>query len=71
MGKGIPYRCPVCDGKGIVPGGFYRSTGDNWSSNSSTDVCKACGGSGIIWSDCVTNAVVQDQQTNYKTGGEY
>ena len=21
-----PYRCPVCDGSGVVPNGFYNQT---------------------------------------------
>jgi hypothetical protein len=49
----IPYRCPVCDGKGLVPNGFYRAVGMNeWgSSSASPETCRTCKGIGIIWSD--------------------
>ena len=44
-----PYKCPVCEGKGIVVGGFYNSIGPYSSSTSITEPCRACGGVGIIW----------------------
>ena len=41
----IPYRCPVCNGKGTVGCGFYgiaaNGTGD--------EQCKSCSGTKIIW----------------------
>ncbi len=40
-----PYRCPVCDGKGTMPAGFY-GRGGAWPAD---DECKACGGDGIVW----------------------
>ena len=51
-----PYKCPVCDGHGIVPGGFYLSTNQysvsNYtSSNYTSEICRACNGKGIIWGD--------------------
>jgi len=33
------YKCPVCRGKGMIPGGFYDGARK----------CRACGGTGIIW----------------------
>lgn len=47
----IPYKCPICDGHGIVPGGFYFSTGGRSISTNSTEPCRACGGTGILWGD--------------------
>lgn len=47
----IPYKCPICDGHGIVPGGFYSSTGGRSISTNSTEPCRACGGTGIVWGD--------------------
>lgn len=36
-----PYRCPICDGRGTVPPGFYpEKTG--------RQTCKACMGWGVI-----------------------
>ncbi len=44
-----PYRCPICDGRGNVPGGFYHATGNSWTSNRSVEVCRSCHGTGLIW----------------------
>ena len=46
-----PYKCPVCDGHGIVPGGFYLSTNQYSVSNCTSEICRACKGKGIIWGD--------------------
>lgn len=41
--------CPVCYGKGIVPEGFYSSTGMTWVSNGTmSEQCKSCQGKGYI-----------------------
>ena len=45
-----PYRCPICNGKGIVPNGFYLGVASTWSGTSvAPETCRACGGSGIVW----------------------
>lgn len=45
-----PHRCPVCNGKGIVPNGFYSSTGESWVTASLVpETCRACNGKGYIW----------------------
>jgi len=47
-----PYKCPICDGRGIVPAGFYQVTFHGYgftSTSSSHEICRSCGGSGIIW----------------------
>jgi hypothetical protein len=45
-----PFRCPVCNGSGIVPVGFYHSvSGSYLSSNAGPDTCRSCNGTGIIW----------------------
>lgn len=49
--KFIPYKCPVCLGRTIVPAGFYTSTGDTWTSGSVPESCRACSGTGVIWSE--------------------
>lgn len=45
------FRCPVCDGRGIVPNGFYRAVGVNeWVSGSTTpETCRSCGGCGVVF----------------------
>lgn len=50
-----PYKCPICNGTGIVPGGFYLSVnGYSSTSTATAKVCRQCQGSGIVWGieDC-------------------
>lgn len=43
------HVCPVCNGNGLVPNGFYNQTSGNWYSTDITpDTCKSCNGTGII-----------------------
>ncbi len=43
----IPYCCPVCQGKGLVPKGFYNAY--NLSSNTGEqENCRTCEGKGMI-----------------------
>ena len=44
------YLCPVCNGKGLVPNGFYDvNIHDNYySTNTSPETCRSCGGKGYI-----------------------
>ncbi len=48
-----PHRCPVCDGRGTVPLGFYDGTmqhpGCTTSSVPPTEPCRACS-QGLVWS---------------------
>lgn len=47
----IPYVCPVCSGKGLVPNGFYDTTTSySLSTSTSPETCKSCRGTGIVWS---------------------
>jgi len=49
----IPYKCPICEGKGIVPAGFY--TGQccvRLLHSTKQEKCKSCDGEGIILSEC-------------------
>ena len=42
-----PHKCPVCEGRGHVPAGFYaRATAMH---NTAPETCKACDGAGVIW----------------------
>ena len=46
----VPYRCPICEGHGLVPGGFYSAVpGGQMISCNATEQCRACGGTGIIY----------------------
>lgn len=47
-----PYQCPICLGCGNVPGGFYNVVAghiDGWISASSSEMCRACNSSGVIY----------------------
>jgi hypothetical protein len=45
-----PYTCPVCGGTGFVQQGFYSQTSGTWSTTSiSTEKCRSCGGTGVLW----------------------
>jgi len=44
-----PYTCPVCGGRGIVPAGFYTSVGYYSTTGNTTEHCRSCSGTGIIW----------------------
>ncbi len=45
-----PYKCPVCEGKGMVPGGFYDILPNNTTLSYPAPVsCRSCGGTGVIW----------------------
>ena len=44
----IPYKCPVCYGKGVVTPDFYLHC---TTTDSACQICKSCNGTGIVWSD--------------------
>ena len=47
--KLIQQKCPICDGHGIVPGGFYDSVaGEITTSTVSSEICRNCGGLGVV-----------------------
>lgn len=47
--KKKPHVCPVCDGKGFVPSGFYEPV-EMWASSSaSNQQCRTCNGTGLVW----------------------
>ena len=42
-------KCPICDGSGIVSGGYFERCGvEQWTSANAAETCWVCGGSGII-----------------------
>jgi len=46
-----PHRCPICNGNGLVPNGFYNQTSGYWSTTSlNAEKCRTCNGTGVIWS---------------------
>jgi len=49
----IPFKCPVCDGQGLVNKPPYIAGDQQTWATSETGpyTCHACGGSGIIWGE--------------------
>lgn len=41
------YKCPVCEGRGVVPADFYTPGGN--TINTSPCVCRSCNGKGVVW----------------------
>lgn len=46
-----PYCCPVCEGKGVLPCGFYNPNMMGITYNTNPEICKSCNGTGVIWLD--------------------
>lgn len=45
-----PHRCPICEGRGTVPAGFYTGTAPTvMLGGTAAETCRGCGGAGIIW----------------------
>ena len=40
-------KCPVCEGRGFVPAGFYNPSGGSGTAVS-TEKCRSCGGAGWV-----------------------
>ena len=52
-----PYCCPVCEGRGFVPCGFYvglRTGG----TDTVPAPCRSCTGTGVIWREKQERAVL-------------
>jgi len=46
----IQQKCPICEGHGIVMGGFYSSLPNSQGITTVlTEPCRNCGGSGVIY----------------------
>lgn len=44
-----PHRCPVCNGTGLVPLGYYQTEPYITTTGISNESCRTCSGSGIVW----------------------
>jgi hypothetical protein len=46
-----PYKCPVCEGRGTVPSGFYnQGTWGTWVVSAwGVEMCRSCQGTGVLW----------------------
>ena len=45
------YKCPVCEGRGVVPADFYWVAGNTYQSTTTNPAvtCRSCGGKGVIF----------------------
>jgi hypothetical protein len=61
-----PYKCPVCDGTGKVPAGFYSN--GYGSTNACPEQCQTCKGIGIVWAAVFIPSVFDHSPLNSETG---
>jgi len=58
-----PHRCPICNGNGLVPNGFYNQTSGMWcTTDTAPECCKSCNGKGIVWELDSSILFVQDNE---------
>ena len=43
-----PFVCPVCNGRGTMPDGFYDRLASS-TTDASPEMCRSCNGTGIVW----------------------
>lgn len=58
-----PYACPVCGGRGVVPPGFYTLPGS--TSSFSSETCRSCQGTGVLWGDEVSVGNINSASSKY------
>ena len=59
--------CPICNGRGRVPLGFYNSQNGQFSSSATaTEQCRTCHGTGIVWAPDELSAIEQVIETGKK-----
>lgn len=54
-------KCPVCEGRGIVRGGFYDLSSISLTNGTLTEPCRTCKGRGIIEQPQAVPVVVPTQ----------
>jgi len=52
-------RCPVCEGRGIVPGHFYDLTPYQGTGVKGPTMCRSCNGGGVLVAGCPVRPVVE------------
>ena len=50
-------KCPVCEGRGKLPHGFYNTSEIFSSASIGDEICKTCNGQGIIRIDIEYNII--------------
>lgn len=60
-----PHSCPVCNGTGKVPAGFYDLHNTDHSTTPTTpETCRTCNGEGIVWN---VSTGTKDRVTKFST----
>ncbi len=66
-------KCPVCNGNGLVPNGFYNRTSETWSTSSAApETCHSCTGRGYIFNhvaelySCIS--AIENREPNLSEG---
>jgi hypothetical protein len=44
-----PHTCPVCQGRGVLPAGFYHPSGAASLTSTAPERCRSCSGKGYLW----------------------
>ncbi len=61
-----PYTCPVCNGTGLVPNGFYNNIyGFGVTSDLTPETCRSCTGTGLVWDKSEDNTELVFDGSNY------
>lgn len=55
-------RCPICEGRGLLPCGFYHPYQNNTTTDISPVVCKICNGTGMIDNNPITTLSISGEQ---------
>ena len=62
----LQQKCPICEGHGNVPGGFYNALPNSpWSSTNVSETCRNCAGSGVVYvyqGNQIINEGVQEEK---------
>ena len=61
-----PYKCPVCNGRGLVPFNFYDNIYYGNATIPTPDVtCRSCSGKGIISGECEKCKLERERTDGY------
>jgi DnaJ-class molecular chaperone len=59
--ESVPYKCPVCNGTGKVPRGFYKDDYGAPTLDGYHEYCRSCNGSGIVFGAIVRKTLIDKE----------
>lgn len=59
---GYWQRCPVCEGRGWLPHGFYRTSQYFGSTSTADECCRRCNGTGTIATPTIAEAIATSRE---------